>query len=96
MCLKLNLQTSLTRYFTKYTDSSLKVVHYIYLNCVAAGVEVRSLDMKRLIGNGILHTKMWLVDGKHFYVGSANLDWRSYTQVLQINQSISQTSYKYS
>ena len=43
--------------------------------------EVRSLNVTRLVGNGILHTKMWLVDGKHFYVGSANLDWRALTQV---------------
>ena len=43
--------------------------------------EVRSLDMTHLTGGGILHTKMWLVDGKHFYLGSANLDWRALTQV---------------
>ena len=43
--------------------------------------EVRTLDLTRLIGDGILHTKMWLVDKKHFYVGSANMDWRSLTQV---------------
>ena len=43
--------------------------------------DVRSLDIERLVGSGILHTKMWLVDGKHFYVGSANQDWRALTQV---------------
>lgn len=43
--------------------------------------DVRSLDIARLVGSGILHTKMWLVDGKHFYVGSANQDWRALTQV---------------
>ena len=43
--------------------------------------DVRSLDITRLVGSGILHTKMWLVDGKHFYVGSANQDWRALTQV---------------
>ena len=42
---------------------------------------VRSLDFERLVGAGILHTKLWLVDNKHFYVGSANFDWRSLTQV---------------
>ena len=46
-----------------------------------AGAEVRTLDFSRLQGYGILHTKMWLIDRKHFYVGSANLDWRSFTQV---------------
>ena len=47
----------------------------------SAGAEVRTLDFSRLQGYGILHTKMWLIDRKHFYVGSANLDWRSFTQV---------------
>jgi len=45
--------------------------------------EVRSLNMKRLTG-GILHTKMWLIDDQHFYLGSANLDWRSLTQVKEL------------
>ncbi|CAC5393394.1 PLD3_4 [Mytilus coruscus] len=45
-----------------------------------AGAEVRTLDFDKLLGAGIIHTKMWLIDRKHFYVGSANLDWRSYTQ----------------
>ena len=43
--------------------------------------EVRWLDMESLLGAGILHTKMWLVDGQHFFVGSANQDWRALTQV---------------
>ena len=43
---------------------------------------VRNVDFNRLIGTGILHTKLWVVDGKHFFVGSANMDWRSLTQVL--------------
>ncbi|XP_048580894.1 5'-3' exonuclease PLD3 [Nematostella vectensis] len=46
--------------------------------------EVRNLDMKRLIDSGILHTKMWLVDKKHYYLGSANQDWRSLTQVKEL------------
>ena len=36
------------------------------------------------MGAGILHTKMWLVDTQHFYVGSANFDWRSLTQVKEM------------
>lgn len=42
---------------------------------------VRSVDFTRLFGAGVLHTKVWVVDGKHMYVGSANMDWRSLTQV---------------
>lgn len=44
--------------------------------------KVRSLDFKKMLGAGVLHTKMFLIDKKHFYVGSANMDWRSLTQVL--------------
>ena len=36
------------------------------------------------MGGGILHTKMWLVDRRHFYVGSANFDWRSLTQLKEM------------
>ncbi|KAK2176723.1 hypothetical protein NP493_644g05000 [Ridgeia piscesae] len=31
---------------------------------------------------------MLLVDGKHFYVGSANFDWRSLTQVKELGASV--------
>ena len=42
---------------------------------------VLNLNITKLIGSGILHTKLWVVDSKHFYMGSANMDWRSLTQV---------------
>ena len=46
-----------------------------------AGIEVRTLDVHRLVGSGIIHTKLWVVDGEHIYLGSANMDWRSFTEV---------------
>lgn len=46
--------------------------------------EVRSVNFPRLIGSGILHTKVWVVDDKHVYLGSANMDWRSLTQVKEL------------
>lgn len=46
--------------------------------------EVRSLNFARLLGGGVLHTKFWIVDRKHVYVGSANMDWRSLTQVKEM------------
>nr|CAH0106034.1 unnamed protein product [Daphnia galeata] len=49
---------------------------------------VRNLDFNRLIGAGILHTKLWVVDGKHFFVGSANMDWRSLTQVKELGATV--------
>ncbi|XP_070536002.1 5'-3' exonuclease PLD3-like [Ptychodera flava] len=56
----------------------------------AGAAEVRSLNFPRFMPThaGILHTKMWVVDGKHFYVGSANLDWRSLTQVKEVGAII--------
>ncbi|RLV62514.1 hypothetical protein DV515_00019235, partial [Chloebia gouldiae] len=46
----------------------------------AAGAAVRVVELPRLTG-GVLHTKFWLVDGVHLYIGSANMDWRALTQV---------------
>lgn len=45
---------------------------------------VRSVDFPRLVGGGVLHTKVWLIDRNHFYLGSANMDWRSLTQVKEL------------
>ncbi|KAJ6656940.1 hypothetical protein lerEdw1_002941 [Lerista edwardsae] len=47
------------------------------------GADVWKVDMKRLTG-GIVHTKLLVVDGKHLYVGSANMDWRALTQVKEL------------
>jgi phospholipase D3/4 len=46
--------------------------------------QVRSLDMAKLLGAGILHSKFIIADERDFYVGSANMDWRSLTQVKEI------------
>ncbi|KAJ6637074.1 5'-3' exonuclease PLD3, partial [Pseudolycoriella hygida] len=45
---------------------------------------VRSVNFPRLLGGGVLHTKLWIVDGMHMYIGSANMDWRSLTQVKEL------------
>ncbi|BFZ12208.1 hypothetical protein BsWGS_15247 [Bradybaena similaris] len=50
----------------------------------AVGAEVRTLDFIRLENAGILHTKMWVVDETHVYIGSGNFDWRSYTQTKEL------------
>ncbi|NXH62206.1 PLD3 Phospholipase, partial [Rhabdornis inornatus] len=52
-----------------------------------SGAAVRAVDFPRLTG-GILHTKFWLVDGVHLYIGSANMDWRSLTQVKELGAAI--------
>nr|XP_058914837.1 5'-3' exonuclease PLD4 isoform X1 [Kogia breviceps] len=54
---------------------------------VARGAQVRHVPMGRLTG-GVLHSKFWVVDGRHVYVGSANMDWRSLTQVKELGAII--------
>lgn len=46
--------------------------------------EVVTVDFPKYFGAGVLHTKLWIVDGKHFYLGSANMDWRALTQVKEM------------
>lgn len=50
--------------------------------------EVRSLNFPKLLGGGVLHTKFWVVDRRHVYIGSANMDWRSLTQVKEMGAVI--------
>ncbi|KAG5895663.1 hypothetical protein JTB14_008672 [Gonioctena quinquepunctata] len=53
---------------------------------------VRSLNFAKLMGGGVLHTKLWIIDMKHVYVGSANMDWRSLTQVKEMGISLTNCS----
>ncbi|CAG5893922.1 unnamed protein product [Menidia menidia] len=48
-----------------------------------AGADIRTVNMRELT-SGVLHTKFWVVDKKHLYIGSANMDWRSLTQVKEL------------
>ncbi|GMR56813.1 hypothetical protein PMAYCL1PPCAC_27008, partial [Pristionchus mayeri] len=49
-----------------------------------AKAEVRTLNMTRLVGSGVLHTKFLISDMKRVYVGSANMDWKSLTEVKEL------------
>nr|XP_057919628.1 5'-3' exonuclease PLD3 isoform X2 [Doryrhamphus excisus] len=49
----------------------------------AAGANIKELDLKSLTG-GMVHTKMLVVDQRHLYLGSANMDWRSLSQVKEV------------
>ncbi|XP_067006236.2 5'-3' exonuclease PLD3 [Anabrus simplex] len=46
--------------------------------------QVRSVNFTKIMGGGVLHTKLWIIDRTHLYVGSANMDWRSLTQVKEM------------
>ncbi|CAI9730715.1 5' [Octopus vulgaris] len=54
-----------------------------------AHASVRHIDMKKLLGGGIMHTKIWIIDRRHFYIGSSNLNWRSLAQVKDLGVIIS-------
>ncbi|KAK7904994.1 hypothetical protein WMY93_017601 [Mugilogobius chulae] len=47
------------------------------------GVLVREVDFGRL-AHGVLHSKFWIVDRKHLFIGSPNMDWRALTQVKEL------------
>ncbi|KAG7226167.1 hypothetical protein INR49_014262 [Caranx melampygus] len=47
------------------------------------GAHVREVNFGRLT-KGVLHTKFWIVDRKHVFIGSANMDWRALTQVKEL------------
>ncbi|XP_011638332.1 phospholipase D3-like isoform X1 [Pogonomyrmex barbatus] len=49
-----------------------------------ANAQVRNLNFAALLNGGVLHTKLWLIDRTHVYVGSANMDWRSLSQVKEL------------
>ena len=55
--------------------------------CVS-GADIRAVNMRELT-SGVLHTKFWVVDKKHIYIGSANMDWRSLTQVYMHTNRLS-------
>ncbi|KAK6470648.1 5'-3' exonuclease PLD3-like [Huso huso] len=51
------------------------------------GAVVRKVNLPKLT-NGVLHTKFWVVDKKHIFIGSANMDWRSLTQVKELGAAV--------
>ncbi|KAM9842967.1 5'-3' exonuclease PLD4 [Aulostomus maculatus] len=47
------------------------------------GIQVREVNFGRLT-KGVLHSKFWIADRKHVFIGSANMDWRALTQVKEL------------
>ena len=54
----------------------------------AAGIPVTTINFTQLGLSGIFHTKMMVADGKNVYVGSANADWRSLSQVKEMGVAV--------
>ena len=47
-------------------------------------VSIRQVHTPDWYGTGIMHQKIWVFDGRAVYLGSANMDWKSMTQVKEI------------
>ncbi|XP_066494730.1 5'-3' exonuclease PLD3 [Tiliqua scincoides] len=52
-----------------------------------SGAQIRKVDLPKLT-TGVLHTKFWIVDETHIYLGSANMDWRALTQVKELGVAV--------
>ncbi|CAI5780783.1 5' [Podarcis lilfordi] len=52
-----------------------------------SGAQIRKVNFPELTG-GVLHTKFWIVDQQHIFLGSANMDWRALTQVKELGMAI--------
>ncbi|VDN93999.1 unnamed protein product [Brugia pahangi] len=52
--------------------------------CQINVISRRSLNLDYLLGGAKMHTKFIKSDFEHFYLGSANLDWRSLNQKLEL------------
>ncbi|MCI1004660.1 phospholipase D-like domain-containing protein [Herbaspirillum sp. C7C8] len=51
-------------------------------------LEFRQIDYSRMTGNGIIHAKYFVVDGRTAYVGSQNFDWRSFSHIHETGLKI--------
>lgn len=48
-------------------------------------ISIHSIEMGKWYGgSGIMHQKIWIFDSSHVYVGSANMDWKSISQVKEM------------
>ncbi len=47
-------------------------------------IQIRAIKMPDWYGSGIMHQKIWVFDGRSLYLGSANMDWKSLTQVKEL------------
>ena len=54
------------------------------------GIDFRLLDYNKLSGNGIIHAKYFIVDGKQAFVGSQNFDWRALKHIHETGLRISE------
>ncbi|KAL7687624.1 putative phospholipase D/Transphosphatidylase, PLD-like domain-containing protein [Plasmopara halstedii] len=64
--------------------SSLPSELRMLVDAAQQNVQVRCWGGSDWYGSGILHQKLWIFDRSHVYVGSANMDWKSLAQVMEV------------
>jgi phospholipase D3/4 len=47
-------------------------------------VQIHQINMEDWYGAGIMHQKIWIFDRGSIYIGSANMDWKSISQVKEL------------
>lgn len=54
-----------------------------YKTNISGLIQRQGLDMNTLNGGsgGVQHSKTFIVDDKHLFVGSMNFEWKSFSQV---------------
>jgi phospholipase D3/4 len=55
-------------------------------------VQIRQISMDEWYGAGIMHQKIWIFDQRSIYIGSANMDWKSISQVKELGVVTEDTS----
>jgi phospholipase D3/4 len=55
-------------------------------------VSIRKYDSNPSFQGGIMHAKVWIADAKDIYLGSANMDWLSLTQVKELGIVVENSS----
>uniref|UniRef100_A0A8B9KZ75 Phospholipase D family member 5 n=1 Tax=Astyanax mexicanus TaxID=7994 RepID=A0A8B9KZ75_ASTMX len=74
-----------TDHWSHYTYGRQVTMHFFWNKCflslinlclAISGAEVHDVNMTALT-TGELHSSFWVVDRKHMYIGSADMDWRS-------------------
>jgi phospholipase D3/4 len=52
-------------------------------------ISIHSINMGQWYGGGgIMHQKIWIFDACHLYIGSANMDWKSISQVKEMGVAV--------
>ncbi len=52
-------------------------------------ISIRTMEIDKWYGgSGIMHQKIWIFDQAHLYIGSANMDWKSISQVKEMGVAV--------